>query len=153
MLEYLIACVLIFQSYMELTGTSWTLAYFVSFYLITVLLLFNLVSLLCMLCAFKTHVTAHRLLSWGVALWGEKKGRNLVWHQRDFIFHCSIWSMEKWHPICCNYQKVQTNKTSLVEPSLSSVSSFFVCVAGTLGYGKTEVSHCICRKQYISLYL
>ncbi|KAB1209932.1 Two pore calcium channel protein 1 [Morella rubra] len=31
------------QSYMELTGTSWTVAYFVSFYLITVLLLLNLV--------------------------------------------------------------------------------------------------------------
>ncbi|XP_042971938.1 two pore calcium channel protein 1A-like isoform X1 [Carya illinoinensis] len=31
------------QSYKELTGTSWTLAYFVSFYLITVLLLLNLI--------------------------------------------------------------------------------------------------------------
>ncbi|XP_048327478.1 two pore calcium channel protein 1 isoform X1 [Ziziphus jujuba] len=31
------------QSYKELTGSSWTLAYFISFYLITVLLLFNLV--------------------------------------------------------------------------------------------------------------
>uniref|UniRef100_A0A1D1Y9M5 Two pore calcium channel protein 1A n=3 Tax=Anthurium amnicola TaxID=1678845 RepID=A0A1D1Y9M5_9ARAE len=31
------------QSYKDLTGTSWTLAYFVSFYLITVLLLLNLV--------------------------------------------------------------------------------------------------------------
>ncbi|KAJ7948316.1 Two pore calcium channel protein 1 [Quillaja saponaria] len=31
------------QSYMELTGTYWTLVYFVSFYLITVLLLLNLV--------------------------------------------------------------------------------------------------------------
>ncbi|ESR60549.1 hypothetical protein CICLE_v10014388mg [Citrus x clementina] len=31
------------QSYKELTGTAWTLAYFVSFYLITVLLLLNLV--------------------------------------------------------------------------------------------------------------
>ncbi|XP_008793100.1 two pore calcium channel protein 1 isoform X2 [Phoenix dactylifera] len=31
------------QSYRDLTGTSWTLAYFVSFYLITVLLLLNLV--------------------------------------------------------------------------------------------------------------
>ncbi|PON49665.1 Parvalbumin [Parasponia andersonii] len=31
------------QSYRDLTGTSWTLAYFISFYLITVLLLLNLV--------------------------------------------------------------------------------------------------------------
>ncbi|XP_007043598.2 PREDICTED: two pore calcium channel protein 1 isoform X1 [Theobroma cacao] len=31
------------QSYKELTGTSWTLVYFISFYLITVLLLLNLV--------------------------------------------------------------------------------------------------------------
>ncbi|GLU06440.1 hypothetical protein SLE2022_234750 [Rubroshorea leprosula] len=31
------------QSYKELTGTSWTLAYFVSYYLVTVLLLLNLV--------------------------------------------------------------------------------------------------------------
>ncbi|XP_038694433.1 two pore calcium channel protein 1 isoform X2 [Tripterygium wilfordii] len=31
------------QSYKKLTGTSWTLAYFISFYLITVLLLLNLV--------------------------------------------------------------------------------------------------------------
>ncbi|KAF3444127.1 hypothetical protein FNV43_RR13817 [Rhamnella rubrinervis] len=31
------------QSYKELTGTFWTLVYFISFYLITVLLLFNLV--------------------------------------------------------------------------------------------------------------
>ncbi|KAG0489324.1 hypothetical protein HPP92_008135 [Vanilla planifolia] len=31
------------QSYMDLTGTSWTLIYFVSFYLVTVLLLLNLV--------------------------------------------------------------------------------------------------------------
>ncbi|XP_044466336.1 two pore calcium channel protein 1 [Mangifera indica] len=31
------------QSYAELTGTSWTLVYFISFYLITVLLLLNLV--------------------------------------------------------------------------------------------------------------
>lgn len=31
------------QSYKDLTGTSWTLAYFVSFYLITILLLLNLV--------------------------------------------------------------------------------------------------------------
>ncbi|KAL3714984.1 hypothetical protein ACJRO7_006830 [Eucalyptus globulus] len=31
------------QSYKELTGTSWTLIYFISFYLITVLLLLNLV--------------------------------------------------------------------------------------------------------------
>ncbi|XP_052178154.1 two pore calcium channel protein 1A isoform X2 [Diospyros lotus] len=31
------------QSYKELTGTSWTYAYFISFYLVTVLLLFNLV--------------------------------------------------------------------------------------------------------------
>lgn len=33
-----------FQSYKDLTGTSWTLVYFISFYLITVLLLLNLVS-------------------------------------------------------------------------------------------------------------
>lgn len=32
------------QSYKELTGTSWSLAYFISFYLLTVLLLLNLVS-------------------------------------------------------------------------------------------------------------
>ncbi|EEF44430.1 conserved hypothetical protein [Ricinus communis] len=32
-----------FQSYRVLTGNSWTLAYFISFYLITVLLLLNLV--------------------------------------------------------------------------------------------------------------
>ncbi|XP_022764063.1 two pore calcium channel protein 1 isoform X2 [Durio zibethinus] len=31
------------QSYKELTGTSWTLVYFISFYLVTVLLLLNLV--------------------------------------------------------------------------------------------------------------
>lgn len=31
------------QSYSDLTGTSWTLAYFISFYLITVLLLLNLI--------------------------------------------------------------------------------------------------------------
>ncbi|XVE66198.1 hypothetical protein DITRI_Ditri08aG0061300 [Diplodiscus trichospermus] len=31
------------QSYKEITGTSWTLAYFISFYLVTVLLLLNLV--------------------------------------------------------------------------------------------------------------
>ncbi|KAH7651705.1 two pore calcium channel protein plant protein [Dioscorea alata] len=31
------------QSYKELTGTSWSLAYFISFYLLTVLLLLNLV--------------------------------------------------------------------------------------------------------------
>ncbi|XP_074567434.1 two pore calcium channel protein 1-like [Curcuma longa] len=31
------------QSYSELTGTYWTLVYFISFYLITVLLLLNLV--------------------------------------------------------------------------------------------------------------
>lgn len=31
------------QSYKDLTGSSWTLIYFVSFYLITVLLLLNLV--------------------------------------------------------------------------------------------------------------
>ncbi|KAJ0986103.1 hypothetical protein J5N97_004459 [Dioscorea zingiberensis] len=31
------------QSYKDLTGTSWTLAYFISFYLITILLLLNLV--------------------------------------------------------------------------------------------------------------
>ncbi|ONK60100.1 uncharacterized protein A4U43_C08F14180 [Asparagus officinalis] len=31
------------QSYKVLTGSSWTLAYFISFYLITVLLLLNLV--------------------------------------------------------------------------------------------------------------
>nr|CAD1834440.1 unnamed protein product [Ananas comosus var. bracteatus] len=31
------------QSYRDLTGTSWTLAYFISFYLVTVLLLLNLI--------------------------------------------------------------------------------------------------------------
>ncbi|KAG4971998.1 hypothetical protein JHK85_038419 [Glycine max] len=33
----------LFQSYKELTGTSWTYLYFISFYLITVLLLLNLI--------------------------------------------------------------------------------------------------------------
>lgn len=40
----LIIYVLLFQGYKELTGTWWSMAYFVSFYLITILLLLNLVS-------------------------------------------------------------------------------------------------------------
>lgn len=40
----LIFCGLSFQSYRDLTGSSWTLAYFISFYVITVLLLLNLVN-------------------------------------------------------------------------------------------------------------
>lgn len=40
----LLLCGLQFQSYKDLTGTSWSLLYFISFYLITVLLLLNLVS-------------------------------------------------------------------------------------------------------------
>jgi len=33
-----------FQSYKDLTGTWWSITYFVSFYVITILLLLNLVS-------------------------------------------------------------------------------------------------------------
>ncbi|CAK7324001.1 unnamed protein product [Dovyalis caffra] len=39
----LISCTVLFQSYKDLTGTYWSLTYFISFYLITVLLLLNLV--------------------------------------------------------------------------------------------------------------
>ncbi|RYQ97453.1 hypothetical protein Ahy_B08g093496 isoform D [Arachis hypogaea] len=38
-----VACLGLALSYKELTGTSWTYVYFISFYLVTVLLLLNLV--------------------------------------------------------------------------------------------------------------
>ena len=82
-----------FQSYKELTGTAWSLTYFVSFYLITVLLLLNLVSFIyyCSIffptmlpiCFFKIN-KLHKYLVWSEPTIGEG---GAIWAKAYWPFH------------------------------------------------------------------